>query len=200
MPGPAVVTATRFTSSPVGPYLRLAVAEPARVGGRAGWCLTTVVVDQPQARLGERLNWGMPAALGSLRWLQHDDVRSLEWEGREVVVRARPRGPRFPLVVPVRSLQLRGDGPVVVPGRMAGRARMAKVEVEVGEADELAWLGGPHRGLAVSGMQQVVREARHPVGLTATLLAPARSPEPGLCEVAARYGAHSRPGAYSSVG
>ncbi|MEJ7585844.1 MAG: hypothetical protein WKF43_17570, partial [Acidimicrobiales bacterium] len=70
----------------MGPYLRLAVAEPARLGMRPGWTLTTVVVDSPDARVGERLNWGIPAELGTLSWFQRDEERRLSWEGRDVSV------------------------------------------------------------------------------------------------------------------
>ena len=200
MPGPALVLAVRFTASPVGPYLRLAVAEPARRGGRLGWCLTTVVVNDQQAWRGERLNWGVPAQLGLLGWASSEDERSLVWDERRIEVCGRANGPSVPLVFPVRSLQERGDGPVVVPGRLRGRARNASIDVHTGPHDQLAWLAGRHRGFLLAGVQQVVRKARQPVGLTATLLAPARAPEAALLESGVRYGAHPDPGAYSSVG
>lgn len=176
MPGPALVLATRFTESPVGPYLRLAVAEPARLGMRPGWTLTTVVVDSVNARVGEQLNWGIPTELGTLRWLQHGEERRLTWEERDVSVRVTCRGPHVPIMVPLRSLQERDDGPVVVPGRIAGMARFGPVIVEAPPGDELAWAAGRHRGCLVTGLQQVMREARHPVGLRSTLLAPQRAP------------------------
>ena len=180
MPGPALILATRFSESPVGPYLRLAVAEPARLGMRPGWALTTVVVDSPDARVGERLNWGIPAELGTLSWFQRDEERRLSWEGRDVSVSVVPHGPRFPLVLPLRSLQERGDGPVVVPGRIGGIARFGPVTAAVPPEQDLAWVAGRHRGVLVTGLQQIVREARQPVGLRATLLAPLRAPEPVL--------------------
>lgn len=200
MPGPALVLAVRFTSSPVGPYLRLAVAEPARLGGRLGWCLTTVVVNNQQAWRGERLNWGVPAQLGLLGWAQENEERQLVWEDRRIEVRGSAGGRAFPLMCPVRSLQQRGDGAVVVPGRLRGRARLARIDLRTEEDDELSWLCGRHRGFVLSGLQQVVRKGRQPVGLTATLLAPARAPEPALLESGVRYRAHSDSGAYSSVG
>jgi hypothetical protein len=176
MPGPALILATRFTESPVGPYLRLAVAEPARLGMRPGWTLTTVIVDSARARMGERLNWGIPAEVGTLRWFQRDEERRLTWEEHDASVRVAPHGPRFPVVVPLRSLQERRDGPVVVPGRIGGMARLGPVTVSAYPGDDLGWATGRHRGFLVTGLSQVVREARHPVGLRATLLAPLRAP------------------------
>lgn len=200
LPGPALIVATRFTASPVGPYLRLAVAEPARLGMRPGWCLTTVVVDDERALVGERLNWGMPAQLGSLRWVQQDDERELEWRECGVVVHARGSRPTFPFMLPFRSVQQRGDGPVVVPGRIGGRARPARVEVTAGVDEELGWTVGRHRGLLLSGVEQIVHEARQPIGFTATLLAPNRAPEPVLRGNGVGYGSRPDAGAYSSVG
>ncbi len=177
VPGPALVAASRYTSSPVGPYLELLVAVPARLGMRPGWCCTTVITNRQDARIGGRLNWGFPTELGRLGWYSHDDERELVWEDRDLVVRGRARGPRLPLGAPTRALQSRGDGPVVVPGRFWGRIRWGRMTVQVYPGDELAWLMGPHAGVLVSGVHQVVREARHPVGLRATLRAPSRAPE-----------------------
>ena len=101
---------------------------------------------------------------------------------RDLVVRGVARGVRVPLATPTRSLQERGDGPVVIPGHTWGRLRSANVNVQVFPGDELAWLSGRHPGALVSGLHHVVREARHPSGLTATLRAPARAAEPVLCE------------------
>ncbi|MCU1454782.1 MAG: hypothetical protein JWN46_2928 [Acidimicrobiales bacterium] len=185
-PGPALVVANRWTSSPVGPFLQLSVAEPARIGLRLGWCRTLVVVDHPQARLGHRLNWGVPAELGTLRWLATEDRRELVWEERDLVLRADPTGPPLPIALPVRSIQQRADGPVVVPGRLLAKGRAARPQLEVPADDELAPLAGRHLGVVLRGVSELVREARHPVGLLATLLAPAQVGEPALRDVVAR--------------
>ena len=55
-----------------------------------------------------------------------------------------------------------------------------RVEIEAPEDDPLAGFAGSHRGLLVSGLKLVVDPARHPTGLTATLRAPLRAPEPAL--------------------
>jgi hypothetical protein len=143
-------------------------------------CITTMVVDSADSRMGGRINWGFPKELGTLQWEAEGESRSLAWEERKVRVRAVPLGPAVPVIMPMRALQRRGDGMVVVPGRMWGRARLSRVEVEVVDGDPLAGLTGRHPGLLVSGLHLVVDPARRPAGLTATLLAPLRAPEPAL--------------------
>lgn len=180
LPGPGLVIAARYDDSPVGPYCELAVGEPARLGARAGVCITTMVVDSSESRIGGRLNWGFPKELGTLRWSAEGDVRQLRWEERGVVLRASPAGPAFPMVMPLVALQRRSDGPVVVRGRVRGLARVARVEVSVPEDDPLAACAGVSRGALVAGLRMVVNPARHPKGRTATLRAPLRAPEPAL--------------------
>lgn len=180
VPGPWMITAARYETSPVGPYLELAVSQPARLGARPGMCVTTMVVDSADSRVGGRLNWGFPKELGTLRWGAGLEERTMSWEERRIAVRAVPSGPAVPLVVPMRALQRRADGVVVVPGWLRGRARLSRIHVDVPDDDDLAGLGGQHRGLLVSGLKLVVDPARRPIGLTATLRAPLRAPEPAL--------------------
>lgn len=174
------MAAVSFATSPVGPYLELAIGEPARLGLRPGWCITTMVVDSAASRLGGRLNWGFPKELGTLVWRSDGPERELRWVERNIVVRGQASGLPLPVLVPVRTLQRRSDGPVVVPGRLLGRGRVGLVEVEVPEGDELAPLAGRHPGMHVAGMRFIMRPARHPVGLASTLRAPLRAPEPAL--------------------
>ena len=180
MPGPCWVTAARFESSPVGPYLELAVSEPARLGVRPGMCVTTMVVSSADSRVGGRLNWGFPKELGTLVWDASGDERTLVWEERGVRLRAVPGGPSAPVFLPMRALQRRADGMVVVPGRIRGRARVSRIEIDTADGDALGGLAGPHRGLLVSGLKLVVDPARRPHGFAATLRAPLRAPEPAL--------------------
>jgi hypothetical protein len=143
-------------------------------------CITTMAVTSVDSRLGGRVNWGFPKELGTLVWLDEGDGRVLRWEEREIVVRATPVGPPLPVLLPLRALQRRADGPVSILGHARGRGRVARVEVSVPEEDPLAGLAGRHRGLIVAGLRLVVHPARCPVGLTATLRAPLRAPEPAL--------------------
>ncbi len=180
LPGPCWVTAARFETSPVGPYLEFAVSEPARLGARPGMCVTTMVVDSPDSRVGGRMNWGFPKELGKLVWEASGDERTLTWEERGLRVRAVPGGPAVPVFLPMRALQRRADGMVVVPARLRGRARVSRIEIETAEDDPLGGLAGPHRGLLVAGLKLVVDPARRPHGFAATLRAPLRAPEPAL--------------------
>ena len=179
-PGPALVVANRYVDSPVGPYLELAIGCFARMGIRPGWCFTTVVVDSPEARRGGQLNWGFPKEVGRLLWATDGDERELRWVDRDICVRGTPSRRLPPFIVPLRALQHRVDGPVVVPGRMTGRARLANVTVYVPQDDALAALNGRHRGALVNGVRLSIRPARKPVGFASTLLAPLRAPEPAL--------------------
>lgn len=180
MPGPALVFGVRYTASPVGPFFELAVAVPARLGLRPGFCLLAHAVSEPAAKVGLRCNWGFPADVGRLTWGVDGDERVLRWEDRGIVLRAVPVGPRLPVVVGVRSVQRRGDGPVVVPRRLLALGRLARAGVEVPADDELAWLAGPHGGAVLSSARVVMRPARHPLGLLSSFRAPSRAAEPGL--------------------
>jgi hypothetical protein len=180
LPGPCTVTAARYDDSPVGPYRELAVGQPAHLGARPGMCITTMAVTSVDARLGGRVNWGFPKELGTLVWLDDGAARVFRWEERDIVMRATPVGPPLPVLIPLRALQRRADGPVSILGHARGRGRVARVEIEVPEDDPLAGLAGRHRGLIVAGLRLVVSPARRPVGLTATLRAPLRAPEPAL--------------------
>ena len=180
LPGPCSITAARYDDSPVGPYRELAVGQPAHLGARLGMCITTMAVTSVDSRLGGRVNWGFPKELGTLVWLDEGDNRVLRWEERDIVVRASPIGPPLPVLVPMRALQRRADGLVSIRGHARGRGRVANVEVDVPADDPLAGLAGRHKGLIVAGLRLVVNPARRPVGLTATLRAPLRAPEPAL--------------------
>ena len=175
-----MVTASRFTESPVGPYLQLAVAVPARLGGRLGWCVTHLVVDNQDARSGARLNWGFPAELGTLRWREDGLEQELVWEEREVLVRGRGRGPRVPLAVPHRELQQRGDGPVMVPDRLLGMFRLASVRIQAFHGDALAHPRRPPPRHGRVGRQP--RDARGPHPRRADRARSGRrSPSPSRC-------------------
>jgi hypothetical protein len=180
LPGPLLVVAVRYSDSPVGPYLELAVGEPARLGARPGWCITTMVVDSAESRIGGRLNWGFPKEIGTLVWEADGAERCLRWVERGIEVRGRASGLRLPVLVPVRSLQRRSDGPVVVPGGLRGLARVTRLVVTVPERDPLAPIAGRHLGAHVASMRMRMRPARHPVGITSTFRAPLRAPEPAL--------------------
>src|SRR4051812_15917348 len=162
LPGPTLLIGVRYTASPVGPFLELAVAQPARLGLRLGLCFTLSAVSTVPARVGGRLGWGIPRQLGKLTWSTDGDVSRLRWEERGIEIAGGGHGWRLPALVPMRSLQRRADGPVVVPGRLRGRARIGAMEVTVPADDPAFWLAGRHRGIAVQGMRAVLKPARRP--------------------------------------
>ena len=177
LPGPAVVWAGHWAQTPVGPYSELAVAVPARLGLRAGLCITMSVVNNADARLAGRLGWCMPRQLGALRWLALGPQRSLGWSERDIEVRAEVRPGAGPFTKALRGLQRRGDGPVVVPARLTGWLRRARVTIDVPPGDGLGPLAGSRRGWIISGRSLVLEPSRQPSGLLRTLLAPAHPPE-----------------------
>src|SRR5438270_10412585 len=146
LPGPAIVVAVRYSECPVGRYLELAVAEPARLGVRPGLCMTTMVVNSAEACVGGCVNWGFPKEVGTLTWDGDGDERTLRWAERGIVMRGRPTGLSSPILVPARALQRRSDGPVTVPARVRGKLRFGQVAIEVPSDDPLGHLRGPHRG------------------------------------------------------
>ena len=208
LPGlPAALVAVSYSSSPVGPFCELSVAVPARLGLRPGLCVVFQVVSVADARLAYRTQWGTPASLvPSMVWDVGDGggaggVRELRCPSLGLVVRGEPVGPSVPAGwVPVRSIQRRpGDGPVVVPRRLGGLVRLARVSVTWSElasplgstVDELlASLAGEHRGAMLAGMRLLVLPVRHPTGLWSSLRAPAPVPELGVrtTTVASRTG------------
>jgi Acetoacetate decarboxylase (ADC) len=217
LPGPSLLVACSFPDSPVGPYVELSVASPARLGLRPGLCLTTAVVNRPDARVGGVVNWGFPKELGTLSWslLAEEDGVRVAWDERAVVVTAVPRRRSgllslfsLPVLVPLRAVQRRADGPVVVPGRLRGWARPSWVTISTPAGDPLALLAGRRRGFYLAGVRLVIDPARHPSGLTSTLRAPLRAPEPALsgpgrlvaASSAAAAGRVGAPRAYSSAG
>jgi len=154
-----MLVGARYDQSPVGPYLELAVCEPARLGGRIGMCVTTMVVNSVEARRGGRVNWGMPKELGTLDWSAEGDVRILHWAERDLTLRATPIGPPLPALVPFRAVQGGFDGPAAATARLRGRARLARVRAEVDADDPLAWAAGAHLGAIVSSARLVMGEA-----------------------------------------
>ncbi|HSH61726.1 MAG TPA: acetoacetate decarboxylase family protein [Acidimicrobiales bacterium] len=160
LPGPSVLIAARYTDSPVGPYVELAVARPARRGARFGLCVTTMAVNSSESVAGGRSNWGFPKELSQLRWRREGHWSSLWSEELGVEVKARPHGPEVPLAAPLWCLQRRADGPVHVPGRLRGRFRLAGVQADAKASDRLRFVDGHHRGVVVTELRLDVGAAR----------------------------------------
>ena len=198
LPGPAALVAVSYASSPVGPFLELSVGLPARIGLRPGLCVVFQLVSVADARLAYRSNWGAPASVGSMVWSSDGAARELRCSTLGLSVRGVPVGPSFPAVVPVRSVQRRADGPVVVPRRFLALVRLARTEVEWSEGVGAGTAAGPrsgqgaavdallsslvgaHPGAVMSGVRILARPARQPAGLWSSLRAPLTAPEPAM--------------------
>ena len=180
LPGPVAVVCVRYTDSPVGPYLELSLAEPALLGLKPGFFIRTVAVTAAAVVASYAADWGPPPQIGRLRWLADGDERELAWEGREIVVRGRPRRGFFPAPVPLRALERRAGGPVLVPRLLFAANHPAHVDITVPDGDDLAWLAGGHKGALMAGMHVVTRPAGAHAALLRSLRAPGWAPEPAL--------------------
>ncbi|MDQ1446383.1 MAG: hypothetical protein QOI20_2847 [Acidimicrobiaceae bacterium] len=208
LPGPALLLAAHYADSPIGPFSELAVAEPARLGLRPGFCVTTSVVAASECRVDYRLNWGVPAEVGTLLWdvdVAGARTRRLTWVERGIVVSGRPTPMRTPAWLPVRGVQGRADGAILVPRRVWGWLSLTRVWVGAPDDDPLAWAAGGHLGGVMTGMRMVVDPARHPAGLLSSLRAPLQAPGTGLTASVGREAAPAAarvavPRAYGSVG
>lgn len=197
LPGRAALVAVSYSDSPVGPYLELSLALPARIGLRPGLCVVFQIVSVVEARRAYRSNWGLPATVGPLSWHHDGAARTLRSEEPGLEVHGHPVGPPVPLVVPVRSVQRRADGPVVVPRRFVGLVRLSRTTVTLDPALEhdgiqgspLSGLDGIHPGAVVHGVRILARPARHPAGLWSSLRAPLHAPEPAFARVRPAAGA-----------
>ena len=187
--GRAALVGVSYSASPVGPYLELSLALPARLGLRPGLCVVFQVVSVPAARVAYRANWGLPAVVGPLTWESSPDgsERILRCSEPALELRGVPRGPAFPALVPVRSVQRRSDGPVVLPRRFLALVRLAGTTVTVGSSTDAGHgfpgferLAGRHPGAVMAGARILARPARHPAGLWSSLRAPLAAPEPAL--------------------
>ncbi|MEY2566061.1 MAG: hypothetical protein QOE35_590 [Actinomycetota bacterium] len=185
LPGPAVLVAERHVDSPAGPFATFVLGRPARIGLRGGICFTTAAVSSSDSRMAGRHHWGFPGEIATLRWDAGVDEHVIRWEERGIVVRARFGRRGVPLVVPFRAVQHRVDGPVVVRGRLRGRARRGRLTIEV-EGPGAAVLTGSHRAVHIAGLRLVLEPARAPRGYLGTLLAPAPGIEPGYGFVSGR--------------
>lgn len=187
LPGRAALVAVAYHDSPVGPYLELSLGLPARLGLRPGLCVVYQAVSNPQARSMGQLQWGLPATVASLSWWADGDERVMRCEEPGLEVRGIPVGPRFPAIVPVRSVQRRADGPIVVPRRFLALVRLSRTVVSAGPSF-LDGVGGSHPGAVMSGVRIVARPARHPTGIWSTLRAPRPAMDPATAVAADALG------------
>ena len=163
--GPVACLARRATPTrPSDHSSSSIVGHPARLGLRFGWHDQRSGRDRARTRASVDGSTGASLpSMADLSWEVDGDERALVWLSRGFTVRGAPRGMPLPWLVPVRALQRRSDGCVIVPGHQRGRARLARVVVEAKPDDLLdAIEGAPSRrdGRRVCGRRCAPRERR----------------------------------------
>lgn len=185
LPGPALVFAISYSSSPVGPYLETVVCIPAWYLGRPGYCVTTIAVDSEPALWAGLDFWGYPKVLGTMEWEADGPVRELRWKERDLVVRARAATRPVPAATIVPTVQALPDGGGAFTGlRIVGRLAPARIEIEAPDGP-LAGLAGRHWGTVAAGMRMSVPRpallgpvsARSAAAIAGRVLLPAHRPE-----------------------
>jgi hypothetical protein len=193
LPGPTFVVAERFEDSPVGAFTVLSVGMPVRVGVRPAWHHFISVVSSTDARRAGRSFWGFPHQLGTISWITEGRMTRIRWEEQELSIDALSRERAMPFLLPLRSAQVRSDGPVVVPEWMRGMSRRAQIEISCADQGPGSFLDGSHKGFCISGLHIRRRPARVPAGLFTSLRAPMRSPEPGVAGMRRSAGKSEHP-------
>ncbi len=154
--GLCAVIAARYETSPVGPYLELALGRPTVKGARPGLSVTAMVVDSAVSEAAGRHHWGFPKQLGTISWSAEGRSRRLAWDDGGVRVSASAaNGPGLPVWVPIRAFQHRGEDEIV-PGRLRARARPARVTVESVPESVFHGVQGRWWGLLLSDLRLVI--------------------------------------------
>ncbi|GAC1517673.1 MAG: hypothetical protein NVS1B12_04840 [Acidimicrobiales bacterium] len=179
LPGPGILFAARYQTSPIGPFTELAVVEPVhRRPGRVGFAVTYSVVDDERACRDGRTKWGFPREVGRLRWDHRDDAIRVTWDDQALQVDVVVGRVAFPLLVPVHLLQHRGTERVVVPVRFRGLARVARITVSAPPDGPMAVLAGARRGLVLGAPRLRIDPAVSPLGWAGLASRLGRAPAP----------------------
>lgn len=169
MPGPAAVIAASWSASPVGAFREFVVVRPARIGAHLAWAVVESVVNEGGAACG-RSAWGSQPSIGDLAWWVDGDRRQLEWVNRAITVTGTVGRIAMPVFLPLRTVM----GGEVVPGRLRGWGRLARVDIDVEDpADPLGSAAGRHHGLVIGGAHLDLAPLRPPLpSPRATVLVP----------------------------
>jgi len=151
----AVLYCASYESPSALCYHELVVA-PALVaaGGRIGFWISQIYVDDPVSRAGGRGIWGLPKELATFKW-QADDREVAAHFGNQLLCRIRWSGNRvaapMPLYLPVVSRGAAGFQ--FFSGR--GSATVARLDGEV-----LIEAGGPLSGLGFERTRKLLAARR----------------------------------------
>jgi hypothetical protein len=142
----------RYLETPVGPYAEVFAVPRLLRGGAIRTHVPFMAVDSISSLHGGRAHWALPKVLAEFGGFPLERGRPLEATGPGWWIRASPvpRGPAFPVRLPLSGVQLGPDGGTVTfAAPVRGRARLARIEVEVDPGCSLsAWLrSGRHLGL-----------------------------------------------------
>jgi len=141
-----------YLDSPVGPYREVLVGQRLHGLGLPVLHVPFIAVDSLASVHGGRAHWDLPKAVATFRGDLPDTT--VTGDGWSVSVRASARGPRLPVVGPLRTEQGRG----VATTRLHGTARLARVEVSATGPTLSGWLGtGRRTGLVAEGRMVVGR-------------------------------------------
>lgn len=129
----------RYLDTPVGAYAEVLGAQLLWREHKLGVHIPFMAVDSPVSLVGGRRNWDLPKTRGSFEGDPVGD-RTMTARGGAWEIRAQARvvGPPLPYRSAFALVQVRPDGSVRrASGRLRGRARLARVTVEVSGGAEL---------------------------------------------------------------
>jgi hypothetical protein len=142
----SVITAIlRYSDTPVGGYDEILTMLVLRQGRSVFTHVPFIAVSSPASVVGGRANWALPKTLATFTGRPVDDTEvAARGDNWLITATAHSRGRGFPLLLPPlsRLVQIDGRGQSVAARlRGTGRARPARVTVEVSAPDGLAaWL------------------------------------------------------------
>jgi hypothetical protein len=169
---PVFLAALHHTASPFGSFVEIVTGEfRSRPGLR------------PRLRQSTLATSGGPAVAAgaepaNLRWWAAEPHREVHWEERGLLLRAEAKRVAVPTIVPSDLLHPGWAGAEAEPARrLPARVQLARIDLEVPEADELlSRFGGRHPGFLVSTAAQIGGEAW--LSVVRTLRRPTAVPEP----------------------
>ena len=168
---PVFLAALHHTASPFGPFIEIVAGEfRSRPGLRPRLRQSTLAMSG-----GAAARTGADAA--GLKWWADDPLREVQWEERDLRIRAEAKRVVVPAIVPSDLLHPGWAGAEAEPSRrLPARVQLARIDVDVPADDEqLGRFGGRRPGFLVSTASQIGGEAW--LHLVRTLRLPA-VPEP----------------------
>ncbi|HEV7862769.1 MAG TPA: hypothetical protein VGR20_08720 [Acidimicrobiia bacterium] len=152
---PVFLAALHHTASPYGPFVEMVIGEfRSRPGLRPRLRQSTLAMSGGPAREAG-------AEVASLKWWADDPLREVQWEDRELRLRAEAKRVAVPAIVPSDLLHPGWAGAEAEPARrLPARVQLARIDVEVPADDELLGrFGGRRPGFLVSTASQIGGEA-----------------------------------------